>query len=135
MKPTGSIQRTRGLTLIELMVVVAIMVIIATIAYPLYTEQTRKSRRAEGRSALLELAQQQERFFTVNSRYAVTLSSLSVDATTEHGYYTITTTGGGTFLGTATAAGAQASDATCTSMTINQLGVKSGTGADVDKCW
>lgn len=127
--------RQRGLTLVELMVVVAVMAILATVAYPLYTEQTRKARRSEGRATLLQLAQAQERFFTVNGRYAATLSSLGVDATTENGYYTIGTTGGGAFTATATPAGAQTGDSACTSLTVNQLGIKGGTGANVAKCW
>jgi len=127
--------KQRGFTLVELMVVLVILAILSTVAYPLYTEQTRKTRRAEGRAVLLELAQAQERFFTVNGRYAATLGSLSIDATTENGYYTITTTGGGTFTATATTAGAQTSDTYCTTMTYSNLGVKGGTGSDTDKCW
>ena len=44
--------RQRGLTLVELMVVVAVMAIIATIAYPIYTNQVQKSRRADAKVAL-----------------------------------------------------------------------------------
>ena len=129
-----SARRQRGLTLIELLVVVAVMAVLATIAYPLYTEQAQKGRRTEGRSALLELAQAQERFFTVNGRYASTLSSIGIDVNTEHDYYIMSVaTGAASFVGTATPnpTGAQSSDP-CTSMTINQLGVKDGTGT---KCW
>jgi type IV pilus assembly protein PilE len=129
-----SVRKQRGLTLVELMVVVAVMAVLATIAYPLYTAQAQKGRRTEGRSALMELAQAQERFFTTNGRYASTLSSLNVDTNTEHNYYTISVvTGTASFIGTATptAGGAQSSDS-CTGMTINQLGVKAGTGS---KCW
>lgn len=127
--------KQKGFTLVELMVVLVILAILSTVAYPLYTEQTRKTRRTEGRAALLELAQAQERFFTVNGRYAATLASLSIDPATENGYYTITTTGGATFTARATASGAQTSDTACTAMTYTNLGEKSGTGSDTDKCW
>ncbi len=130
-----SVSRAKGFTLVELMVVLAVLAILTTIAYPLYTDQTQKTRRTEGRAALMELAQAQERYYTVNGVYAVTLGSLSVDATTEHGYYNIATTGGGTFTATATATGAQTSDNYCTSMSYTNLGVKSGTGSDPSKCW
>lgn len=128
--------RDAGFTLIEAMIVVIIIGIVAAFAYPSYQEQAREGRRSEGRSALLELAQAQERFYTVNGSYATTIGTLNgVSATTENSYYTLATTGGSTFTGTATAAGAQASDSDCTSMTINHLGVKGGTGADSSKCW
>ncbi len=59
----------RGFTLIELMIVVAVVGILAAIAYPSYQEQVRKSRRADGAAVLMQNAQFLERFFTENGRY------------------------------------------------------------------
>jgi len=60
---------TDGFTLIELMIVVAIVAILTSIAYPAYTSSILKGKRAEGRAALAELLQQQERYMTQNNCY------------------------------------------------------------------
>lgn len=62
--------RFSGFTLIELMIAVVIIGILAAVAYPSYQDSINKSRRAEGKSALLKAAQVQERFFTDQNRYA-----------------------------------------------------------------
>lgn len=58
-----------GFTLIELMVVVAVVAILVAIAVPSYQEQVRKSRRGQAQADLVELAQRAERFHTVNNTY------------------------------------------------------------------
>lgn len=135
--------RDAGFTLIELMVVVAVLAILASIAYPLYTEQARKGRRVEGRDALLAIAQAEERYYTVNGAYTGAISNLGVSSVNcsvnpcisrDKGYYSLSVAATtSTFTATATpvAGGGQASDS-CTGMTVNQLGVKGGTGTG---CW
>lgn len=65
-----------GFTLIELIVVVAIIGILAAIAYPSYLDQTRKGRRAEAQALLMELAQRQQNFLMIRRRYASSLDEL-----------------------------------------------------------
>lgn len=61
--------RRNGFTLAEVMVVAVIVAILASLALPSYRDAVRKARRSEGRVALLQLMQQQERYYTLHTRY------------------------------------------------------------------
>ena len=74
-----------GFTLIELMITVAIVGILASIALPAYTDSVLKSRRAEGRTALLDLLQQQERYMTQRNTYLAFTTNTGTGATTPSG--------------------------------------------------
>lgn len=135
----------KGLTLVELMVTVVVLVIIGTVAYPIYSEQALKARRADAKSALQLIQLAQERYYSANGNYAVTMSSLSVhgatlSTTSDAGYYNLALSNGGnaqTYTATATpdANGGQASDSDCTALSLNQLGTRSATGANTGVCW
>ena len=140
------LRAARGLTLIELMVVVAIIAIIATVAYPVYTNQVLKTRRADAKAALENIALAQERFYTLNGQYTDDLGLLQVpDAiqagASEQGHYAIVVAhpAGNVqqFVATATpaAGGVQAADAKCTQFTLNHLGAREATGTTPDQCW
>ncbi len=120
----------RGFTLIELMMVVAIVAVIVSIAVPAYNRHVEKSRRADAQSALLSGAQALERCFTRNNAYnaaACTLPTASPD-----GFYTIRVTATpSTYTLTATATGTDA----CSPFTLDHLGVRGSGGTDADRCW
>ena len=140
----------RGFTLIELMIVVAIVAILAAIAYPSYREHVVKSRRATAQSCLLELAQFMERFYTTNMKYHETAGAspegVELPSTTctndLDGHYSFafaddepTAT---TYKIEATPENAQAaSDTLCGTLGIDQAGEKSegGTATAVSECW
>lgn len=87
--------RTTGFTLIELMVVIVIGSILLAVAIPSYQSQIRKSRRTDAKTAVLELAGREERYFSTNgSIYSVTPADLGYPALVNQvvgsGYYTIT---------------------------------------------
>ena len=135
-----------GLTLVELIIVVAVMSIIAAVAYPMYTNQTQKARRADAKITLESIAMAQERFYTINGSYAASVAVLSSDpampdsvwqsnASTE-GYYAIAMAQGTnqdfTLTATRAAGGRQASDK-CTSFVLDHQGAKTSTPAT--GCW
>lgn len=70
-RPKMGARGAAGLTLIEVMIVVAVISILAAIAYPSYRDSVLKGKRAEARAALAELLQQQERYSTQNNTYLV----------------------------------------------------------------
>ena len=121
----------RGFTLIELMIVVAIVGVLAAVAYPSYQDSVRKSRRADGKTALLQAVQVTERWFTQNNTYV----GAPVAAASDEGHYTlaVTVATATAFTITATPGGAQASDP-CGALTINQANAKTAAGGMAD-CW
>lgn len=134
--------RIAGFTLIELMITVAILAILAAIAYPSYKSQIFKSRRADGKVALTETMQVEERYYTENFTYTTDLSGdIGLAGNSPEGWYNVTAAACGGGIAqcvqlTATAQGDQTNDAQCGNLTLNSLGARGITGSgSVADCW
>ena len=141
-----------GFSLIELMITVAVVGVLASIAYPSFREQIMKSRRSDAMNALSRAASMQERWFTEHSSYTTDINNLG-GSSSEEGYYTITVSDvtindassctSGTYIPcfrlAAQAAGSQAGDSDCDffflDSTGNKSAVNSGGSDSTNMCW
>ena len=99
-------RRRRGFTLIELVITMVIAAMLAAIAIPAYSNYVRKSRRAEAKSALLDLAGLEERYYSTQNAYSQTASDMGYTAwpaTVGNGYYQVNINTTGTNFQAATA--------------------------------
>jgi len=131
---------TQGFTLIELMIVVAVIAILVAIAYPSYQSHVIKTRRAAAAACMVELAQFTERYYTTNQSYEdAALPSTSCQDEL-NGFYTFSFSAPPTataFSITAEAQGTQENDTQCGDLSINERGTKSVSvsGTDPSACF
>lgn len=129
----------RGITLMELMIVVVIIGILATIAYPNYRQYVAKAKRNEAKAALLQIATWQERFYLQNNTYTTDMTNLGFPNAGNHpsssGSYIINVTNANanTFNAIATYQNADAENGKCATFTIDGVGSKLST--PYDDCW
>ena len=150
-------RRERGITLIELMIVLMIVAILAGIAIPSYGNYVLRSNRTEARAALLALATAQEKYYLQCNTYVATLddtkdntcaatgvaASVKFPATSERGLYTIAVSAAdaATWTATATAVstGRQQQDTNCRTYQLTSAGAKtaknSSNAANDAECW
>ena len=133
------LRTARGITLIELMIVVVIIGLIAVIAYPNYREFVARAKRNEAKAALLQIATNQERFYLQNSTYTCDMTRLGFSAAssviTESRTYTVDVTAcdANNFTAQAIYNNADAEAEKCGSFQINGRNVK--TSAPYSDCW
>jgi type IV pilus assembly protein PilE len=155
-------KRAAGFTLIELMIVIIIGAILVAIAIPMYEHEIQESRRTEAKTALLDLAAREQRYFSVQNTFTPGFGDLGYAAagatpasvTVGSGYYSVTvsvpaaapdpkaaTIAAPSFSFTATpvTGTSQAGDSACASFTVDSIGYQSAQnsgGADnTVTCW
>ena len=134
-----SSHRHSGVTLIELMIVVVVIAILASIALPSYQESVRKTRRADAKVALSETAQRLERCRTQFGSYDAAGCPVTSPFDSPEGYYSIAVVrAAATFTLTASPRGPQARDRKCATFGLNHLGTRTATaddGSAAPDCW
>jgi type IV pilus assembly protein PilE len=146
-KSTLSKLHNQGFTLIEVMIVVAIIAILSAIAIPSYQEYIKTSRRGAAAGCMLELAQQMERRFTTNLKYNTTTTLPELRCTTElSSFYTFALASGlseTSYVITAAPSTGQ-DDSICRTLTLNHRTLKgydsitlpaSLNAETVKRCW
>ena len=129
----------QGFTLIELMIVVAVVAILTAIAYPSYNEYIRRGHRAEARAGLLQAAQWLERAATATGTYPLTAAfPANLKAIPNNRYDISVVSDGATFTLTATPKAGQTGDK-CGNYTLTNTGLRGAngttTGDIVTQCW
>ena len=133
--------KQRGVSLLQLLVVLTIIGVLAGIAIPTYDAQVKKARRIDAKTSLSELANQQVEYLLNHSTYATTLSPLGFGNTSTDNFYALSlnTSGSTSFSIDATAIGSQASDTDCAVFRITNTGAKtandSNNADNTANCW
>lgn len=123
----------KGFTLIELMIVVVIIGVLAAIAYPSYLNYLQKARRTDAQTALIELAEYMERFYTTNGTYvgaALPFTASPKDDATKYYTLSLSAQAANNYTLSGVPTGTQATDS-CGTLTFSNTGAKTPTTG----CW
>ena len=132
-------RKMRGVTLLELMIVVVVVGVLASIAYPNYREFAARAKRTEARAALLQIATNQERFYLNANTYTLDMTQLGFPVAagyvTDTGSYTISVGAADApgFTATANYLKADAEAGKCATFTIQANGNR--TSGPLADCW
>ncbi len=135
-------QNPTGFTLIEMMIVVALLAIITMISVTSYRQYMLRANRTDASAILLRIAAAQEKWYLNNNQYSDDpVAELRIGATSERGYYSITINRnadpatGYTAIATPTDGSRQSTDTDCQQFTINETGQRDSNPAGMDVCW
>ncbi len=123
-----------GFTLMELMVVMVIIAVLAAIAYPSYLGQLQKSRRVDAQTAMLELAQYMERYYTTNGTYTgatLPFTGSPKDDATKYYTFTLSALAANSYTLSGAPISTQSTES-CGTLTLNHTGAKTPTTTG---CW
>jgi type IV pilus assembly protein PilE len=132
---SNAFSRLKGFSLLELLIALVIIGILVSITYPSYLNYLYQSRRTDAMTTLSQTQMILERCYSQNFSYNAACTALpTFPLTSPQSFYTITLSnlGASTYTLTAVPRGAQATDTTCATMTVNQANVKTGTNT---VCW
>ena len=141
---TMKVPGSRGFSLIELLITIAVLSLITTMAVNTYRGSVLKARRAEAKTSLMELAQLLERNYTETNSFATNISgnsyalpfTVSPRNGTTHYNLSLPVQTTMAFTLRAVPAGAQADDTRCNVLTLNQAGIKTKSGSGpLAECW
>lgn len=153
-------RRQAGFTLVELVIVMVVAAILTAVAIPMYMNQIRESRRTDARSAVLDLAGREERYFATNNAYTSSAGNLGYSGWGSgypigSGYYYLKqpsipaaapdpnaanlTTPSYSITAVPVPGSTQAADTTCASFTVDSAGYQSAQNSggtdESSTCW
>jgi len=137
MQKVKVMKKNRGFTLLELLITIAVIGIISSIAYPSYIDNISRANRSEAQRELLRMASLQEQYFIDHREYTADMTKLGAGADpyiTDSGLYSIDTTVVGiTYTLVATAKGRQiTADSSCLTLSVTDTGKKTAASTH---CW
>lgn len=144
--------RARGFTLVELVITMVVAAILLGVAIPSYEHAIEKSRRTDAKTAVLDLAAREQRYYGTSNSFTTDFADLGyapanqnpTSVTVGSGYYSVTLgpatpTDPPTFTVTATATGSQLSDTACRTFTVDNTGLQkaydSSGNDNTTTCW
>ncbi|MBL8224701.1 MAG: type IV pilin protein [Chromatiales bacterium] len=134
--PVATTRSAGGFTLLELLVVMTVIAILASVAIPSYQQSVMRSRRADARVAMNAVASRLERCFTQFGAYDADECAIESPADSPEGFYEVSVVrDAAAYALTAEPQGAQADDTACGTLSVTSTGLRAATGETPDRCW